>query len=75
MKEREEELHLENKEKPTYHKFLLDEYLIIFSKNFQRNNYLNIACYVCKYLHLCGIIGNDKIKRLINKFKKFLYRF
>jgi hypothetical protein len=69
MKEREEELHLENKEKPPYHKLLLDEYLE-FPENFEGNNYFNIACYACKYLHLCGIIGNDKITRLANEFKE-----
>ena len=69
MKEREAELQLEKGQKPNYHKLLLEEYLE-FPEKFDESNFFHIACYACKYLHLCGIIGNDKISRLANEFRE-----
>ena len=68
IKEREEQLKLENIVKP-YHAILLEEYLEHPDK-FDECNYFHIACYACKYLHLCGIIGSDKISRLANEYKE-----
>ena len=69
LKEREEQLTLEKGEKPIYHKLLLEEYLE-FPEKFDESNYFHIACYACKYLHLCGIIGSDKISRLANEYRE-----